>query len=105
MRPLAPAAARSYGVEPIAVHATFQPHGLPGKVVRLREFGLWRRDAPEYFAGRFLAVDSGVRAHVARAAAAHAAAHAGARMPDLQRHLLAMEWQLAARRDALALAK
>ena len=39
------------GVSPIAVHATYNPGGNPGKVMRFREELLWRVDPDAYFAG------------------------------------------------------
>lgn len=39
------------GIQPICVHMTFQRWWEAGKVARLREFGLWSIDPPEYYGG------------------------------------------------------
>ncbi|KAI3438688.1 hypothetical protein D9Q98_001108 [Chlorella vulgaris] len=37
------------GIAPMVIHATFQRYGLAGKRSRLRAFGLWHMDPPEYY--------------------------------------------------------
>ena len=83
------------------MHTTFQRHHTPGKRARLREEGLWKADSADYFAAeRLLAYRNGVRAYVAALNAA-----AVAPMPHLLQHFHAMAYQIAALRDAFALAR
>ncbi|KAK3248186.1 hypothetical protein CYMTET_42340 [Cymbomonas tetramitiformis] len=42
------------GIEPFAVHATFQYSGTPGKRHRMREAGVWLGDDDSYFQGKFM---------------------------------------------------
>ncbi|KAL4437974.1 hypothetical protein ABPG77_004195 [Micractinium sp. CCAP 211/92] len=96
------------GVAPIVVHATFQRNGLPGKVARMREFGLWHIDPPEYFGDgnatlRLLTYQNPVLSFVTEAER-ELYAPQGRRMPLFEKHWLAMSYQLAALRDALAAA-
>ena len=39
----------SEGVDPILIHTTFQRYATPGRIARLREFGMWYMDPPEYY--------------------------------------------------------
>ena len=47
---------------PLAVHATYSLDNHDGlaKAQRFRESGLWRVDAPAYFEGKYLALNSSV---------------------------------------------
>ncbi|KAL4447981.1 hypothetical protein ABPG75_005200 [Micractinium tetrahymenae] len=97
-----------FGQEPYVVHATFQrfPTSLhrQGKRARFREMGMWFLDPPEYFdppgGGRYLTYTNGVRDVVA---AVERERHGGA-MPVLYKHMVAVSYQLAIFRDALAAA-
>lgn len=96
------------GVTPIAIHATFQRHNLVGKVARMREFGLWHMDPPEYYGAgeiplRLLAYENSVLSFVAEAERKQYGSQ-GRRMPLFEKHWLGMSYQLAALRDALAAA-
>ena len=44
------------GIQPLAVHATFDYAGSHGKTTSLRELGLWVNE-PDYYAGSFLSFD------------------------------------------------
>ena len=72
-----------------------------------RETGLWLLDGPDYYGAapgttRFLTYDNDVRREVERAAAAR---FPGGAMPVLYRHMVAVAYQLALFRDALAAAR
>ena len=83
------------------VHCTFQRHHTAGKRARLREAGLWLVDPPEYFSGEwFMTYQNDVAEYVDALAA-----KASSKMPPLFKHLHAMSYQLAAMRDALAMAQ
>jgi hypothetical protein len=111
-------------VEPIAIHLTWQRWSRAGKVARLREFGLWHIDPPEYYGSaaplharsgssssginaggalqasvnlKVLTYHNDVLAFVKRVAAQR---YEGGRMPLLYMHWLGMSYQLAAFRCA-----
>ncbi|KAI7836257.1 hypothetical protein COHA_009847 [Chlorella ohadii] len=99
-----------HGVEPYVVHATFQrfPNRMQavGKRGRFREFGLWYLDqeSPDYYAApgaRYLTYDNDVRRVVEQVAAQR---YQGGAMPVLYKHMVAMAYQIAQFRDALAAA-
>ena len=100
------------GVAPIAIHTTFQRYHIPGKRSRLREFGLWLMDPPEYYGApapagalggagagaqplQLLAYELDVAAFVAEAERRR---YPGARMPLFEKNWLGMSFQLAALR-------
>ena len=83
------------------VHCTFQRHHTAGKRARLREEGLWLADAPSYFqADQLLQYRNDVREYIAALATA-----ASTPMAPLFKHFHAMSYQLAALRDAFAMAQ
>lgn len=120
---------RRHGYWPMVIHATFQRYPSHGKKERMREFGLWYMDPPEYYGAgtagaaggggtaltaagaagggaaagglRFLAYDNGVVQWVAEMERRRYGAR-GARMPLLEKHWLAMSYQLMAFRRARA---
>ncbi|PSC68599.1 glycosyltransferase family 77 [Micractinium conductrix] len=102
-----------HGVVPIAIHTTFQRSGVLGKVARLREFGLWLRDTPQYYGAaplygsppvKFLAYENDVLAFVAEQEAARYGSR-GHGMPLMEAHMIGMAYQLAMMRDAMAVAR
>ncbi|KAL4434049.1 hypothetical protein ABPG75_000490 [Micractinium tetrahymenae] len=97
-----------HGVEPYVVHATFQRYstGLSryGKRGRFRQFGMWLLDGPEYFSppgARYLTYQNNVRQYIHNLTAARF----GGVLPLLHKHIIAMSFQLAQFRDALAVSK
>ena len=83
------------------VHCTFQRHHTPGKRARLREQGLWLADPPEYFAvERLMSYTNDVVEYIGALEAT-----ASAQLPLLYKHFHAMSYQLAALRDAFAIAQ
>ncbi|KAL4446836.1 hypothetical protein ABPG77_008080 [Micractinium sp. CCAP 211/92] len=97
-----------YRVEPYVVHATFQRYSTDlsryGKRGRFRQFGLWLLDGPEYHSppgARYLTYQNDVRQYIEHLVATR---HGGI-LPLLQRHIIAMSYQLAQFRDALAVAR
>ena len=104
------------GVEPIAIHMTWQRWARAGKVARLREFGLWRMDPPAYYGAGphntstaylaeggddrlwLLTYQNDVEEFVERMARQR---YEGGRMPLFYKHWLGMSYQLAAFRWAV----
>ncbi|KAL4425654.1 hypothetical protein ABPG75_009670 [Micractinium tetrahymenae] len=97
------------GLAPIVIHATFQRHNLVGKKARMREFGLWHMDPPEYYGAgaaplRLLGYENPVLDFVAEAEREKYGPQ-GRRMPLFEKHWLVHALQPLPRRDALAAAK
>ncbi|KAI3429416.1 hypothetical protein D9Q98_005511 [Chlorella vulgaris] len=96
------------GVEPIVIHLTYQRWWNGGKRSRMREFGLWHIEKPEYYSSasggtsRFLTYENNVVPWVN--AMASRRYPNGRQMPLFYKMWLGMSYQLAAFRDALAAA-
>jgi hypothetical protein len=87
------------GIVPIVIHATFQRWWSDGKRQRLREFGLWHTDGPEYYGAapatpiKFLTYENGVVPWVEEVVARH---YSGRQAPLFYKMWLGMSYQIAA---------
>ncbi|CAL5220947.1 g3049 [Coccomyxa viridis] len=90
-----------HNVTPFVAHATFNRFEMTGKTFRFREKSWWLVDPDEYYAdpaARYLAYSNSVVDYVAELEEARGP------MVPLHKHLLAVAFQLAALRDAWAIA-
>eukprot|EP00892_Ulva_mutabilis_P008482 jgi/Ulvmu1/6005/UM026_0131.1 len=90
-----------YGLQPYVVHATFQRYNNNGKVARFREAGAYVLDEPDYFnQGDFLVYDNLVLEYISGLETL-----SNGTFTLVHKHVLAGAYQLAALRDAAAMAK